>query len=102
ALEGEWLFDLAGLSYPLGDPIDGVEAYDSVQLFLQRASQVRRQFALAEGEGRAVARICRLVEGLPLAIELAATGLRTRSCAVIADAIESSLSVLASGLRAIP
>jgi predicted ATPase len=102
ALEGEWVFDLAGLSYPLDDPIDGVEAYESVQLFLQRAGQVRRQFALVEGEARAVARICRLVEGLPLAIKLAAAGLRTRSCAAIADAIERNLSVLATGLRAVP
>ncbi|HEU5101638.1 MAG TPA: tetratricopeptide repeat protein, partial [Roseiflexaceae bacterium] len=102
ALPGEWLFDLAGLSYPLGDPIAGVEAYDSVRLFLQRAGQVRRQFALVESETRAVARICRLVEGLPLAIELAVAGLRGRSCMAIADAIESSLSVLTTGLRAIP
>ena len=70
--------------------------------FVQRAGQVRRQFALADGEARAVARICRLVEGLPLAIELAAAALRTRSCTAIADAIETSLSALASELRAVP
>jgi hypothetical protein len=69
---------------------------------MQRAGQVRRQFSLAEGEASAVARICRLVEGLPLAIELAAAALRTRSCAAIADAIETSLSALATSLRAIP
>jgi predicted ATPase/transcriptional regulator with XRE-family HTH domain len=102
ALEGEWVFELAGLSYPPDEVTNGIDGYGAVQLFLQRASQVRRQFALAEGEARAVARICRLVEGLPLAVELAATGLRTRSCAAIADAIEGSLSVLANGRRAIP
>ena len=79
-----------------------IEGYSAVQLFVQRAGQVRRQFALAEGEARAVARICRLVEGLPLAIELAAAALRTRSCTAIAEAIETSLSALATGLRAIP
>ncbi|HET9224322.1 MAG TPA: tetratricopeptide repeat protein, partial [Roseiflexaceae bacterium] len=102
ALPGEWLFDLSGLSYPAGDPSDGIEGYSAVELFVQRASQVRRQFALADGEVRAVARICRLIEGLPLAIELAAAALRTHSCAAIADAIETSLSALTSRLRAIP
>jgi len=102
ALPGEWLFDLLGLSYPVGETIDGVEDYSAVQLFVQRARQVQRQFALADGDVRAVARICQLVEGLPLAIELVAAGLRTRSCAAIAGAIESSLMALASGLRAVP
>jgi predicted ATPase len=101
ALHGEWLFDLSGLSYPLGESAEAIEIYSAVQLFLQRAGQVRRQFTLS-GEARAVARICRLVEGLPLAIELAAAALRTRSCAAIASAIETSLSALTSQLRAVP
>jgi predicted ATPase len=102
ALPGEWLVEVSGLSYPPGELTERLEGYNAVQLFLQRAGQVRRQFALVEGEARAVARICRLVEGLPLAIKLAAAGLRTRSCAAIADAIERNLSVLATGLRAVP
>jgi predicted ATPase/DNA-binding SARP family transcriptional activator/tetratricopeptide (TPR) repeat protein len=102
ALQGEWLFDLPGLSYPTGKLVDDIESYGSAQLFLQRAGQVRRQFALAEGESNAVARICRLVEGLPLAIELAAAALRVRSCAAIADAIETNLSALTTVLRSIP
>ncbi len=53
-MDGEWLFDLSGLSYPLGEPAEGVEGYAAVQLFLQRARQLRRQFTLAEGEARAV------------------------------------------------
>jgi predicted ATPase/transcriptional regulator with XRE-family HTH domain len=102
ALDGEWLFDLSGLGYPAGEPSEGFEAYDAVRLFMQRARQVRRQFALSDGEARAVARICRLVEGLPLAIELAAAALRGRSVMAIADAIESSVRALAIELRAIP
>jgi predicted ATPase len=101
ALPGEWLFDVAGLSCPPGELAEGVEGYSAVQLFVQRAGQVRRQFTL-DGEARTVARICQLVEGLPLAIELAAAGLRTRSCTAIANAIETSIMALASGMRAIP
>jgi predicted ATPase/DNA-binding SARP family transcriptional activator len=102
ALPREWLFDLAGLNYPPGESVNGIEGYSAVRLFVQRVSQVRRQFALTDGEARAVARICRLVEGLPLAIELAAAALRTRSCMAIADAIESSVMALATEMRAIP
>jgi predicted ATPase/DNA-binding SARP family transcriptional activator len=102
ALQGEWLFDVSGLSYPAGELADDLEGYSAVQLFMQRAGQVRRQFALADGEARAVARICRLVEGLPLAIELAAAALRGRSCGAIAAAIETSLSALETTLRAVP
>jgi predicted ATPase/DNA-binding SARP family transcriptional activator len=102
ALPGEWLFEVPGLNHPTGETINGIEGYDAVQLFVQRAGQVRRQFALADDEARSVARICWLVEGLPLAIELAAAALRTRSCAAIASAIESNLSALASELRAVP
>jgi tetratricopeptide (TPR) repeat protein len=55
-----------------------------------------------DGEAHAVAQICQLVGGLPLAIELAAATLRTRSIAAIAEAIKSSGIALASGLRAVP
>jgi predicted ATPase len=102
AQPGEWLFDVPGLSYPAGEPSDDFEGYNSVRLFMQRAGQVRRHFVLSEGEARAVARICQLVEGLPLAIELAAAVLRTRSCIAIADAIEASIMGLTTKLRAIP
>lgn len=102
ALHGEWLVDLSGLSYPASPLINGIDDYGAVRLFLQRAGQVRRQVALADGEVRAVARICRVVEGLPLAIELAAAARRTRSCVAIADAIETGLSALATSLRAVP
>jgi predicted ATPase len=102
ALQGEWLFDLSGLTYPPGELTEDFEVYSAVQLFVQRAGQVRRKFALVEGEAHAVARICRLAEGLPLAIELAAAALRGRSCTSVADAIESSLAALATSLRAIP
>jgi predicted ATPase/DNA-binding SARP family transcriptional activator len=102
ALQGEWLVEVSGLSYPIDELAEGLEAYSAVQLFVQRARQMRRQFALADGDVRAVTRICQLVEGLPLAIELAAAALRGRSCTAIADAIATSLSALATGLRAVP
>jgi predicted ATPase/DNA-binding SARP family transcriptional activator len=101
-LPGEWLFDLPNLSYPHKYAGDEIQTYSAVQLFVQRARQVRREFVLTEHERPAVLRICQQTEGLPLAIELAAAALRVSSCAALAAAIESGLSELSTTSRAIP
>jgi predicted ATPase/transcriptional regulator with XRE-family HTH domain len=101
-ISGEWLYDLAGLNTPAEATISGVETSGAGQLFIQRARQVRRQFVLTNAETCAIARICQLVEGMPLAIELAATGLRSRTCGDIAEALERDLTVLAIAPRSIP
>jgi predicted ATPase/transcriptional regulator with XRE-family HTH domain len=101
-IASEWLYDLGGLNTPAEATILSVEASSAGQLFVQRAQQIRRQFALTDGETRAVARICQLVEGMPLAIELAAAALRSRTCAEIAEAIERDLATLTAGLRMVP
>lgn len=82
---GEWVYDLAGL---------GVDAHT---LFEQAARRVRWQ--AAPDDAQHIADICRLVGGLPLAIELAASWLRTLSCAEIATEIARSLSFLATTAR---
>jgi predicted ATPase/DNA-binding SARP family transcriptional activator len=102
ALHGEWLFDMSGLSYPLDESAGNIATYAAVQLFLQRANQIHRQFMLQDGDAHAVARICRLTEGMPLAIELAAASVRQRACAVIASEIEANARILSSSLRDVP
>jgi tetratricopeptide (TPR) repeat protein len=72
-----------------------------MRLFAERARQARHSFDL-DAERGAVARICRLVEGLPLAIELAATWTRTLSCETIADEIARNLDFLSTSLRNVP
>src|SRR5262249_45381113 len=101
-LQGEWVFDIAGLQVPAADQIDGVEGYSAVALFLQRAHKVHARFTFGAAEKRAVARICRLVEGMPLGIELAAAWVRALSCAEIAQEIEQSLGFLTTSLRDVP
>jgi predicted ATPase/DNA-binding SARP family transcriptional activator len=96
-IQEEWLFPLEGLEVPAGDGDDAA----AMRLFNERARQARHTFD-AGAERAAVARICRLVEGLPLAIELAASWTRTLSCATIADEMERSLAFLSSSLRNIP
>ncbi|HKQ03008.1 MAG TPA: BTAD domain-containing putative transcriptional regulator, partial [Actinomycetes bacterium] len=86
----EWVLDVPGLG----------EAA-AVELFAERARRVRAGFSL-EDEGPAVAAICRLVEGLPLAIELAADLARTLPCQVIADKLVSDLNLLQTTSATVP
>lgn len=100
-LQEEWLYPLQGLSYPadvasIGGP---PEAYDALALFQQRAAQVQRHFSLSADVLSDVIRICRLVEGLPLGIELAAAAVGEQPCAAIAGALERTFDALESSLR---
>ncbi|MFC7591855.1 ATP-binding protein [Nonomuraea antimicrobica] len=87
-LTGEHLVPLAPLPLPPPGareaPQDAL-AYPAVRLFADRASAVRQEFALTPGNLDAVLRICAALDGLPLAIELAAARVRTFGVAEIAD-----------------
>ena len=96
SLPEEWLFDLSGLAYPKDPNLALQEAsyFDAVQLFLKRASRVRPDLQLSDDILPDVIEICQLVEGFPLAIELAAVWLRVMSCAETAEALRRNLDVL--------
>jgi predicted ATPase/DNA-binding SARP family transcriptional activator len=98
-LHEEWLFDVDGLALPEA----GAAEADAVQLFLQTARRARRNFQPDAAELAAIRTICRLLAGLPLAIELAAAWLRQMSCAEIAARLaENGSDLLTSSLRNIP
>jgi predicted ATPase/DNA-binding SARP family transcriptional activator len=109
ALQSEWLIDLGGLSYlpdtstirgaTTTDSPEEIEKFEATQLFIQRARQARPEFALSQETSEIVARICRFVEGWPLALELAAATLRTRTCAEILAEMESHLPEFESPFR---
>jgi predicted ATPase/DNA-binding SARP family transcriptional activator len=102
ALRAEWLFDLDGLAAPATTWSRSTLANNAaVRLFVQRARQVGRRFNLAD-EAEAAVDICRMVEGLPLALELAAGATRSRPCAAIAAALSSGVANLASDLHDLP
>jgi predicted ATPase/DNA-binding CsgD family transcriptional regulator len=100
-LQEEWLYLVEGLASP--NSTHGVDwkGADAVQLFIQRAQRVRRDFSL-EAEGEAVVHLCRLIEGMPLAIELAASWLKTLTCADIVAEIQGGLDFLVTTLRDVP
>jgi predicted ATPase len=101
-LQEEWIFPLAGLSYPPpGFDPQTIEQYSAATLFIERMRRLRPQLDQA-GEAAAIGRICQLVEGMPLALELAATWTKTLRCDEIAEQIQQNLDFLASPLRNAP
>jgi predicted ATPase/DNA-binding SARP family transcriptional activator len=101
-LPEEWVLDLQGLPFPESEDINQVTNYSAVQLFLQRAQQVQANFWLRFMDKPGIVRICRLVEGLPLGIELAAAWTRTLSCQEIAAEIEKNFNFLTTSLQSVP
>ena len=103
-LRWERCFEIGGLEYPASETTEGkeLEDYSAVQLFQQTAHQVHQRFSLSARDRSAVARICQLVEGMPLGIELAAAWVRTHTCGEIAGEIERNLGFLAMSRRDAP
>ncbi len=98
-LQEEWLSPVVGLSFPTElDAVSAEQNYDAVQLFNERAQRVYAEFSPVE-EVEAIIRVCRLVGGMPLALELAAAWRKTLNCQEIADEIQGSLDFLTTRLR---
>jgi tetratricopeptide (TPR) repeat protein len=74
----------------------------AIRLFEERARQVDPGFELGEEERVHAARICRLVDGMPLGIELAAAWVSMLPCAEIADEIERTIGFLETSMRDVP
>jgi len=100
-LQEEWLYSIEGLPYPVDDAAENLEDYGAVKLFAERARRVRRHFSLGE-ECSEVVRICQLVEGMPLGLELAASWTKTMPCRIIANEIQRNIDFLETGLRNVP
>jgi len=103
-LQAEHLYPLAGLPCP--DPEDersrDLRGHGAVQLFVDGARRAKPDFVLHHDQLAAVASICRLVEGMPLAILLAAAWVERHTPARIAVEIERNLDFLATGWRDLP
>ncbi len=102
-LSEEWVYPLDGLSYPQASypksltPLDA--RYSAVKLFVQRAQQSAPHFTLTDANRAAVTRICQIVEGMPLAIEMAAVWVQHLSCEAIASSLQQHLDILESAYR---
>jgi serine/threonine-protein kinase PknK len=99
---GEALLALTPLSCPDPDAdptLRTLAGYDAVELFIQRARAAVPNFTLTADKAAAVARICARLDGLPLALELAAARLRALSVEQIADGLAENHTLLARGRR---
>jgi len=100
-LREEWVRALSGLDFPQSEPELPLENYGAVRLFAGCVRRVRGDFNLNE-EAAYVLDICRLVDGVPLALELAAARLQIFPCAFVAAEIKRSLEFLTTSRRNIP
>jgi predicted ATPase/DNA-binding CsgD family transcriptional regulator/transcriptional regulator with XRE-family HTH domain len=98
-MRDEQVFALGGLDLPTSDSGPHVARAPAVQLFIERARRVNPGFTPGEDERADVARLCRRLDGLPLAIELAAAWARMLTPREIADEIDCSLDLLTSTAR---
>ncbi len=99
---GEQTWSLPSLSLPESEVELGpaaLEDSEAVALFVERAKQIRPTFALTDASRSAVARICRRLDGIPLAIELAAARIRLLTPDQIADALDDRFRLLTGAPR---
>ena len=102
-VEAEWVFEIEGLAYPKEtEAPERAAHFDAVQLFLQRAKRAQQRFSLTPETLPPVLRICQLVEGMPLALELAASWLRALPVGGVARELEVSAEVLESPAQDVP
>jgi predicted ATPase len=87
---------------PAGVPVEALLVSPAVALFVDRARAVRRDFALTQGNAPAVVELCRRLEGLPLAIELAAARIRLLEPDALLGRLARSLDALGTGAVDLP
>ncbi len=104
-LYGEQEFPIPPLSLPDPEslpPVENLTEYEAVRLFVERARAVRPEFSLTEENAPAVVEICERLDGLPLAIELAAARIKLLPPRVLLERLGNRLKLLTGGARNLP
>jgi predicted ATPase/class 3 adenylate cyclase/DNA-binding CsgD family transcriptional regulator/Tfp pilus assembly protein PilF len=104
-LYGEHEFPVPPLALPdhrAGSSAAHVAQFEAVRLFAERAQAARPDFAIADANAAAVAELCRRLDGLPLALELAAARLRALPLPALLARLERRLPLLTGGPRDLP
>jgi predicted ATPase/DNA-binding SARP family transcriptional activator len=109
---GEVVWSVPPLEFPAPDAVPGLASaagpteailrYDAIRLFVARACQSRPGFELSPEDVPAVAEICRRLDGLPLALELAASRVRVLSVPELASRLDDQLELLTDGDQIVP
>lgn len=98
-LSGEWVYPIKGLSVPQGPETDDVEGYEAVELFMDGLRRSRGGHPLRHEERPEMVHICRLVDGMPLALNLAAAWANSFTLAEIANGIRQNVDFLSASNR---
>jgi predicted ATPase/class 3 adenylate cyclase len=101
-VSGEALMPVPSLRLPAGDtlpPLYELREYEAISLFVARCSAFQPEFALTEDNAADVVRICRRLDGVPLALELAAARVRVLSVAQVAERLDDRFRLLTGGGR---
>jgi predicted ATPase/class 3 adenylate cyclase/DNA-binding CsgD family transcriptional regulator len=104
AIEGETTYRVPSLTLPEADsrvPIGSLAEYEAVQLFVDRAVKARPNFKLEPQNAETVVRICRRLDGIPLALELAAARIRVLSAQQILEGLSDRFRLLTGSTRAL-
>jgi predicted ATPase/DNA-binding SARP family transcriptional activator len=102
-IAGEAVFRVPALTVPEpGESIDAVKEAEATQLLVDRVRAHLHEFSVDEETSEAVSTVCRTLDGIPLAIELAAARMRTMSVDELAARIDDRLSLLTKGARTAP
>ena len=97
--QGEYVLRLSGLDVPGDIAADAASGYPAVRLFVERAAAALGSFEPTLDEIRAIVELCRRLDGIPLAIELAASRVDTFGLHGVADRLDNILRFLVSGRR---
>ncbi|WP_433730255.1 BTAD domain-containing putative transcriptional regulator [Actinoplanes sp. CA-051413] len=98
-LTGEVLWEVPLLAVPDGGDLDAVRRSAAARLFTARAAAHQRNFRLDERTAPAVAQLCRRLDGLPLALELAATRVRSLGVTGVVDRLDDRFRLLSTAQR---
>jgi predicted ATPase/class 3 adenylate cyclase len=101
---GEALMPVPSLRVPVEDPlppVDQLREYEAVRLFVDRSTAYQSSFALTDDNAADVVRICRRLDGIPLALELAAARVRSLSVAQVARGLDERFRLLTGGGRTV-
>lgn len=105
-LRAEWIFDVVGLHHPSAShearTPQELMKFDAVHFVVQSFQRLHPQFVLDSSNAAAVVELCAMVGGAPLALELAAATIRTRTPQEIVESIRHTLDVLSTSMRDIP
>ncbi len=105
SIYGEQVYNVPSLSIPNLEFLESTQRllrYESIQLYDQRAKAVKPDFLINDGNISAIAEICVRLDGLPLAIELAAARSNLYSPEMIRKRLDSRLAILTGGSRDVP